>query len=104
MTDDEATPDSAHGSTGKKEPRRRLGAMVSVRFSPEELEIVRAAADKSGQSVSGYLRNAALRPPRPGAPAITYTAAYRADLVWHPNTPLDSPGGFGPGAGHVMTR
>jgi hypothetical protein len=35
--------------------------MVSVRFSPEEEAHVREAAEKSKQSVSGYVRRAALR-------------------------------------------
>jgi len=40
---------------------RRLASMVSVRFSPEEEVHVREAAERSKQSVSGYVRRAALQ-------------------------------------------
>src|SRR5438552_2370038 len=40
---------------------RRLASMVSVRFSPEEETHVREAAERSKQSVSGYVRRAALQ-------------------------------------------
>jgi hypothetical protein len=44
----------------RKSERRHRGAMVSVRFSPEELAAVQAHASDAGASVSGYLRNLAL--------------------------------------------
>jgi hypothetical protein len=40
---------------------RRLASMVSVRFRPEEEVHVREAAERSKQSVSGYVRRAALQ-------------------------------------------
>jgi hypothetical protein len=40
---------------------RRLAAMISVRFTPEEEEVVRLAASDAGQSVSNFVRQAALR-------------------------------------------
>lgn len=40
---------------------RRLASMVSVRFSPEEETHVRDAAERAKQSVSGYVRRAALQ-------------------------------------------
>lgn len=40
--------------------RPRLATMVSVRFSPEEIDRVRAAAEADGMTVSAYLRAAAL--------------------------------------------
>ncbi len=39
---------------------RRLAAMVSVRFTPEEEELLRAAAAKQHESLSGFVRRAAL--------------------------------------------
>jgi hypothetical protein len=44
----------------KRSESRRLGAMVSVRFSSEEVDQLRRAADLEGRSLSGYVRNAAL--------------------------------------------
>jgi len=40
--------------------RRRLAAMVSVRFSPEEVALVRQAATERHQSLSSFVRQAAL--------------------------------------------
>jgi hypothetical protein len=42
-------------------PRRRLGAMVSVRLTPDELERVREAAEARGMSTSAFLREVALQ-------------------------------------------
>lgn len=50
-----------------KRGKRKLSAMVSVRLSPEELEHVQKRAEESGQSVSAYLRNLALRDAARGA-------------------------------------
>jgi hypothetical protein len=44
-----------------KPPRRRLVAMISVRFSPEEEQAVRRAAQEMGKSVSNFIRGAALK-------------------------------------------
>jgi hypothetical protein len=44
----------------RKSERRQRGAMVSVRFTPDELASVQAHAVEAGTSVSGYLRNLAL--------------------------------------------
>ncbi len=44
----------------RKSERRQRGAMVSVRFSPDELAAVQEHAAGAGMSVSGYLRNLAL--------------------------------------------
>jgi Family of unknown function (DUF6290) len=46
-------------------PKRRLASMISVRFSPEETKIVRRAAEAAGESVSQFVRKAALRRGRP---------------------------------------
>jgi hypothetical protein len=44
-----------------KSRRRRLVAMISVRFTPEEEQAVRQAAQKTGNSVSNFIRQAALK-------------------------------------------
>jgi uncharacterized protein (DUF1778 family) len=41
-------------------PTRRLGSMVSVRFAPEEVSELRAAADRENRSLSDFVRHAAL--------------------------------------------
>lgn len=45
---------------GRRREKRRLAAMVSVRFSPEELVALQAQAGRRGVSVSAYLRSLAL--------------------------------------------
>lgn len=47
--------------------RRRLGAMISVRLTADELDEVRRAAEAQGVSSSAFLRTAALRAARPEA-------------------------------------
>jgi hypothetical protein len=75
MRDD---PD-AWGEPVKRKPkseRRQRGAMVSVRFTPEELATVQAHADQVGASVSGYIRNLALNAARqPVVTAVWASAA-----------------------------
>jgi hypothetical protein len=44
----------------RKSERRQRGALVSVRFTPDELASVQEHAAEAGTSVSGYLRNLAL--------------------------------------------
>jgi hypothetical protein len=44
-----------------KSRRRRLVAMISVRFTPEEEQTVRRAAQETGKSVSNFIRQAALK-------------------------------------------
>jgi hypothetical protein len=53
----------------RKSERRQRGAMVSVRFSPDELTSVQEHATEAGMSVSGYLRNLALAAAR--QPVVT---------------------------------
>jgi predicted DNA binding CopG/RHH family protein len=45
----------------RKSERRQRGAMVSVRFSPDELAAVQEHAADVGMPVSGYLRDLALK-------------------------------------------
>jgi uncharacterized protein (DUF1778 family) len=40
--------------------RRRLASMISVRFAPDEAKVVRAAAAREGQSISNFIRHAAI--------------------------------------------
>jgi hypothetical protein len=44
-----------------KSRHRRLVAMISVRFTPEEEQAVRRAAQETDTSVSNFIRQAALR-------------------------------------------
>ena len=46
--------------SGPGRPRRRLASMISVRFSPAEARVIRAEAERRGQSVSQFIRHAAL--------------------------------------------
>jgi hypothetical protein len=46
--------------------KERGGAVLSVRFSPEELEQLRAEADRAGEPVSAYVRRFALSRPEAG--------------------------------------
>jgi Protein of unknown function (DUF1778) len=57
------------GEWGESEPtkkprKRRLAAMISARFAPEEEELVRRAAAERGESVSRFVRESALREAR----------------------------------------
>jgi hypothetical protein len=70
--------------------RRRLAAMISVRFTPDEERAVRRVAAGQGLSVSGFLRQAALdqAAPRRSYPLHalerTRTATTGLTLEWSP--------------------
>lgn len=53
----------------RKSERRQRGALVSVRFTPDELAAVQAHAARAGTSVSGYVRDVALAAAR--QPTVT---------------------------------
>ena len=53
-------PAAKETKSRRKSERRQRGAMVSVRFAPDELAIVQMHAEHAGTSVSGYLRGLAL--------------------------------------------
>lgn len=53
----------------RKSERRQRGALVSVRFTPDELAVVQAHAARAGTSVSGYVRDIALAAAR--QPTVT---------------------------------
>jgi hypothetical protein len=57
--DEWGEPEAPARSQGR---RQRLAAMVSVRFTPDELEYVQRRAEESGQTVSAYLRSVAVAP------------------------------------------
>jgi hypothetical protein len=59
---------------------KRPSTMISVRLSAEEAEVVRKAAAASDQSVSEYVRRAALQPSAP--------AAGRASILFDLNRPV----------------
>jgi predicted DNA binding CopG/RHH family protein len=67
----------------RKSERRQRGAMVSVRFSPDELTAVQAHATKAGMSVSGYLRSLALQTAR--QPVVT-----AAVITWAGTTTINA--------------
>lgn len=69
LGDPEAWEVPSRGPKRKSEKRRR-GAVISVRLSPEELEAVQAAAASTGESVSTYMREQALRTRTPEVPAL----------------------------------
>lgn len=54
-------PAAAEPERKRKSERRQRGAMVSVRFSPDELASVQEHAAEAGMSVSGYVRDLALK-------------------------------------------
>jgi hypothetical protein len=64
----------------RKSERRQRGAMVSVRFSPDELELVQAQAAGVGASVSGYLRNLALTAAQQPVVTMTWVGIAAANL------------------------
>jgi hypothetical protein len=51
----------------KKSKKRRLAAMISVRFTPEEEDEIRRAALSKGESVSQFIRETALKETRSGS-------------------------------------
>src|SRR5437764_2803255 len=59
------------GTPLSPKPRRRLASMFSVRLAPQELALVRSAAEERGLSVSSFLRMAALKEAQ--APAAGFT-------------------------------
>ena len=70
----------------RKSERRQRGAMVSVRFSPDELAAVQAHAAEAGMSVSGYLRSLALETAR--HPVVTAAA-----VTWAGTTTINASAG-----------
>jgi hypothetical protein len=59
----------------RKPERRKLGAMVSIRLSPEEHRLVRRAAELRGTSVSNFIRQLVLDACSP-APAGGWWASF----------------------------
>ena len=68
-------PEEWGDAQGAPKPKsRRLAAMISVRFTPDEEEIVREAALSANESVSHFIRQAALKAARSREPG-TRTAS-----------------------------
>ncbi len=42
-------------------PHRRLDVTISVRFSPEEIDLLRAEAERTGMKVTAFIRTLALQ-------------------------------------------
>lgn len=66
-----------------KSERRQRSAMVSVRFSPEEIAAVEARATEAGVPVSGFIRDLAIEPAKT-APPRTEMTSFRlpADMIF----------------------
>ncbi len=54
--------------------RRRLDSIVSVRFTPEQMDRIRAATDDG--NISAYIRDTVLRSVFPPVPRRTYQCAH----------------------------
>jgi len=76
----------------KKPKKRRLAAMISARFAPEEEELVRRAAAERGESVSRFVRESALREARRQIPP----GRIRTTTVSMLTLRRTRTGGFGP--------
>ena len=64
--------------------RRRLASMVSVRFSPDEAVALRQAAEAAGESLSNFVRQAALSRCRRERPAV---GVAESKAVWQDSRP-----------------
>jgi hypothetical protein len=60
--------------------KRRLDAMISVRFSPAELDILRDSAHRRGETVSTFIRTSALRSAHQSTPVGAITQGGRSTL------------------------
>ena len=92
-----------------RRPKRRLDAMISVRFSPAELDILRDAAGRRGETVSTFVRTRALRAAHHTIPVVSITQGTRStqSIISGPlirplitsasiHSPLDPATGTGP--------
>ena len=61
-----------------RRPKRRLDAMFSVRFSPAELDTLREAAGRRGETVSTFVRTTALRAAQQTVPVVSITQGTRS--------------------------
>lgn len=59
-------------------PKRRLDAMISVRFSPAEIDILRKAAGRRAETVSTFVRASALRAAQQPIPVVSVTQGTRS--------------------------
>jgi len=64
------------------QPSPRLASMVSVRFAPDEVVEIRAAADRAGRSLSDFVRQAALSCVRHKVEFITSVQIGVPEAVW----------------------
>jgi hypothetical protein len=85
-----------------KSERRQRHALVSVRFTPDELATVQASAAKAAAPVSGYIRSLALQaaPPVAAPLAGSRTPGTRDNCEWQR---CGKPGA-GELRGHTMGR
>jgi hypothetical protein len=62
----------------QRRPKRRLDAMISVRFSPAEIDILREAAGRRNETVSTFVRTGALRAAYQTIPIVSITQGTRS--------------------------
>lgn len=74
----------AEGSRGRKPPRDRLNAIISVRLTPEEEDALKQAASDRGLTLSAFVRAAALHE---AAPATVSHWAYHSSHTEASMTP-----------------
>jgi len=92
-----------------RRPKRRLDAMISVRFSPAEIDILREAAGHRNETVSTFVRTYALRAAYQTVPVVSITQGTRStqSIISGPlmqpritsasiHSPFDSTTGTGP--------
>lgn len=61
-----------------RRPKRRRDAMISVRFSPAEIDILREAARRRNETVSTLVRTCALRAAYQTIPVVSITQGTRS--------------------------
>jgi hypothetical protein len=73
-------------------PKRRLASMISARFSPDEAAMIRQAAANAGESLSHFVRTAALERSRTWRDMeLVNVPTYRGQVGLHEFT-ISAPG------------
>jgi hypothetical protein len=73
-------------ATSEGQAKERGGAVLSVRFSPEELERLKNEAERAGEPVSAYVRRFALSRPEVGQYVTTRTS----NVATNPDATVDA--------------
>jgi hypothetical protein len=75
----------------KRSEKRRLASLVSVRLSPDEVDIVRRVATERQMTLSGFMRNAALAAAEVHSAPLT-TGALHGRIETRTENNADQPG------------